>query len=123
MIEEYLKIPYKAGGRSKSGCDCWGFICLIIKEEKGIELPSYDGVDETKTDGLETSYQKLSGPQDWAIVLMNQRKNHAHVGLYLKGFILHMTHSGACFVPASRLKQYEVKGYYSVQSKAHREHI
>lgn len=123
MIEEYLKIPYKAGGRSKSGCVCWGFICLIIKEEKGIELPSYDGVDETKTDGLETSYQKLSGPQDWAIVLMNQRKNHAHVGLYLKGFILHMTHSGACFVPASRLKQYEVKGYYSVQSKAHREHI
>ena len=122
MIEEYLRIPYKTGGRSQNGCDCWGFVCLIMKKEKGIELPSYDGVDETKTNGLEASYEKLQEPEDWAIVLMQQRKGHAHVGIYLKGRILHMTHSGVCFVPASRL-QYEVKGYYSVQNKAYREHL
>ena len=123
MMEKYLKIPYKAGGRAESGCDCWGFVCLIIKEEKGINLPSYGGIDETETDGLEASYTRLQSPEDWAIVLMQQRKGHAHVGIYLRGKILHMTHSGACFVPASRLQQYEVKGYYSVQSKDSREHI
>nr|DAQ91105.1 MAG TPA: NlpC/P60 family [Bacteriophage sp.] len=111
MIEEYLRIPYLRGGRTESGCDCWGFVRLIIGREKGVELPSYDGVDETDVAGIERCYERLSAPRDWCLVLMEQRRGHAHVGVFLDGCILHMTQCGASLVPFSRLRC-EVKGYY-----------
>ena len=39
MFDEYLSIPYKPLGTTRSGCDCWGLVRLILSEKFNIELP------------------------------------------------------------------------------------
>lgn len=40
----YIGIPYKPHGRSRHGSDCWYFIHLVLKEQFGVTVPTYDGV-------------------------------------------------------------------------------
>lgn len=39
---DYLGLRYAARGRSREGIDCWGLVCLVYREQLGVELPSYD---------------------------------------------------------------------------------
>ena len=44
MVEwanDYIGIPYKIGGRDRSGCDCWGLACLILEERYGADIDKY----------------------------------------------------------------------------------
>jgi cell wall-associated NlpC family hydrolase len=34
----YVGVPFRKGGRSHAGCDCWGLVRLVLLEERGIEL-------------------------------------------------------------------------------------
>ena len=40
-FSKYINIPYKHKGSDFLGCDCWGLIKLIMREEKNIELPEF----------------------------------------------------------------------------------
>jgi len=40
MIDDLIGIPFVNGGRTRSGCDCWGLTVLVFKEF-GIDLPDY----------------------------------------------------------------------------------
>lgn len=44
LFEPYLRIPYLDKGRDHKGCDCWGLIRLIYKEELDVGLPSYGDI-------------------------------------------------------------------------------
>jgi cell wall-associated NlpC family hydrolase len=37
----YAGIPYRDGGRDRTGCDCWGLIRLVYAEVLGAALPDY----------------------------------------------------------------------------------
>jgi cell wall-associated NlpC family hydrolase len=52
---DYIGIPYADGGRSHLGCDCWGLVWLIYKEQFGIELPSYSNDYITAEDKVDIS--------------------------------------------------------------------
>jgi cell wall-associated NlpC family hydrolase len=50
---KYLRLPFITGGRTHEGVDCWGLVCLIYKQELGIELPSYSGLYDDTTDTVQ----------------------------------------------------------------------
>lgn len=39
----YIGIPQRDHGRGRDGCDCWGLVTVIFREELGITLPEYLG--------------------------------------------------------------------------------
>lgn len=44
----YLKIPYRHNGDIFDGCDCYGLISLIYREELGIQLTPFKAYDTYK---------------------------------------------------------------------------
>lgn len=68
--EQYLKIPFRDRGATRSGCDCWGLLVLILAEQRGIVIPDYaDEVEagDWKTKMREITTRAESGAQ-WAPV-------------------------------------------------------
>lgn len=41
LINKFIGIPFKDGGRDFNGCDCWGLAKLYYKEILNYELPEY----------------------------------------------------------------------------------
>jgi len=39
----YIDIPFRDGGRTREGCDCYGLVALVLREVFQIDLPSYAG--------------------------------------------------------------------------------
>lgn len=46
--DDYIRIPFAEHGRNRKGVDCWGLVCIIFAESRGIELPSLIGYSDTK---------------------------------------------------------------------------
>jgi cell wall-associated NlpC family hydrolase len=40
---EYVGIPWRDGGRTREGCDCFGMLRLVLHDQFGVEIPSYTG--------------------------------------------------------------------------------
>ena len=104
--DEYVGLRYKAGGRNRSGLDCWGLVLLVLRERFGIDVPVYSGVTwsvATSADVARKIEQERVGwtqidagqerPGD--VILMRLRGYPIHVGIVLgDGMMLH-AHDGA----------------------------
>ena len=42
-LGQYVGLPYKSGGDTRAGVDCWGLLALVWREQFGRELPPYRG--------------------------------------------------------------------------------
>lgn len=47
---DYIGLPFADHGRTRDGVDCWGLVRLILAEQFGIIVPSYDGTYRHTTD-------------------------------------------------------------------------
>lgn len=101
---KYVGIPFVSGGRDFTGCDCYGLVRLVLKEEYGISLPLLNSdytnalsVAETKRLFFENvpllCGERIKEPEEKAVALMNMCGRLCHVGLYAgEGYIIHSRH-------------------------------
>ena len=131
---DYIGIPFVNLGRSEFGADCWGLVCLVLKDQYGILLPElldYDNaLDSTQTSLVVAQNQplivgeKLDQPEEGDLVLMTSRGVSGHIGVYIgNNLILHTTkQTGAVTEPlSSRRLKTKIKGFYRVNKSYYTE--
>ena len=64
----YIGIPYVDGGRSHDGCDCWGLVWLVFREQWGIDLPDYRGAYSSAADKADVAELIAGELGPWAPV-------------------------------------------------------
>lgn len=98
----YVGIPFRSGGRDRSGCDCWGLLSLAYREVYGIQLPSFDDEydragDRAVIEGLvaqhlpEMPWQPVAAVIPGDALLFNVAGQSVHVGVAVgDGRFLHV---------------------------------
>lgn len=121
----YIGIPFKARGRDRTGCDCWGLVRLVLCEQYGHNLPSFDdeyaALDVKGDEALIKTHlpdllRLVRSPSCGDIALMRIRGALSHVGLYLgDGFILHTDHGIDSSLGRVAQLLPRIEGYYRVR--------
>lgn len=99
-VDAYLRIPFRDGGRDRAGCDCWGIMRLVLAEQAGLELPSFDtvtaaGIGGTIAEQAEQWLPVEAGhEQRFDAVVMASTidgiSSEIHLGIVTRpGFVLH----------------------------------
>lgn len=104
---DYVGLPYLKHGRTRTGVDCWGLLCLIWQEQLGGPLADYEGVDWYRgqkpavigRDALAYASQfseiPIGSERLGDGLLLRMRGHPFHVGLVLApGWMIH-THEAA----------------------------
>lgn len=127
-LSKYIHIPYKSHGRDFDGCDCYGLVRLVLKEEFGKELPDFwdytsaeDGtsVQEIILEGTPlVNAERKEKPEIGDIVLFTFRGYTSHMGLYVgNNMILHVIKNiDSCCVPInSGMLKGRIEGFYGIK--------
>jgi len=104
----YIGIPFVDRGRDRKGCDCWGLKRMILAEQFGVDVPSYDDAYFSTVDPAELrrvyeeeehsgkwievmrGYDKPGDERPGDVVLMRMSGQPTHVGVVIaKGVMLH----------------------------------
>jgi len=113
---KYLGMPYKIKGRSIDGCDCYGFVRLVLSDH-GIQIPvySFTGSGCEKNIALELiPAEEKQIPSDLNIIYLAHHGTE-HIGIYINGSVWTMTKNGVISKPWIRI-QGQVKGIYEVKN-------
>ena len=127
-VGKYIGIPFVSNGRTMTGCDCYGLVRLVLRNEYGIELPelsnNYNDAQNLKeTARLFEDYrpvilaEKLLKPQEKALVVITEHGVAAHVGIAAgNGYVLHtgVKTGSICQKESHPGIRSRIEGYYSV---------
>ena len=124
---KYLEIPFVDGGRDFGGCDCWGLVALVFREEFGIKLPDYfiSALDTLSIAGAvyeavaSPRWTRLKAPESPCVVVMRADPNDptrlCHVGAYVgdQGILHILDKSGVQLTqPTNMAWERRIGGYY-----------
>jgi cell wall-associated NlpC family hydrolase len=128
-VKNYIGIPFVSGGRTLSGCDCYGLARLVLKEEYRVILPALSDDYENALNLRETVSlfrekrpvllaEPLAEPEEACLAIITERGYPCHLGIYAgSGYLLHTT-KGTGSV-AQRITHPglagRVEGYYRVR--------
>lgn len=103
-MNEYLGKSYRVGGRGPNYFDCYGLVCDVSARFFGRTLPDIQIKDSDSLRGIiralsETNeewkrFRKVRYPKDGDLVRMIKGDSPVHIGIWMKGKILH-AHQGA----------------------------
>ena len=126
-VNKYIKIPFKSHGRDFDGCDCYGLVRLVLKEEYGINIPDfwdYSHANDIKAvadlimnNKAIVASKKKEYPDEGDIVVFRHSGAVCHVGIFVgEGLVLHMLNSANanCNKLKAVEKLYKVEGFYEV---------
>lgn len=91
--KKYERVPFVERGRIMSGADCWGLVCLVYAQERGIVLPSYAEAYESTDDRArlaeivshesQQGWQAVDRPQPFDVILLKMGGIPSHVGIVI----------------------------------------
>ena len=127
-VGKYIGIPFVSNGRTLEGCDCYGLIRLVLKNEYEIELPELsddysDALNLKETARLFAEHrpilaaERLSGPEEKAVVVIIEHGAPAHIGIVAGcGYILHtgIKTGSVCQRSSHPGLRSRIEGYYRV---------
>lgn len=126
-VQEYIGIPFVSGGRDRRGLDCYGLIRLVLMEQYGCKLPLLDGKYDNALNLYDTSplffqqlpilTEKIAGPQERALALLEMHQLPCHLGLFCGGESIIHSRSGVGVVAEkidSRRLPGRITGWYRV---------
>ncbi|HHH46045.1 MAG TPA: hypothetical protein ENK53_03430 [Thiotrichales bacterium] len=84
--DDWVGIPWRAGGSDRSGCDCWGLVRLWYRERRGVELPAADdavaaAVHDAETASARWEQVERDRMRVGDLLLMRMPGGRVHVGL------------------------------------------
>ncbi|MCL2174971.1 MAG: NlpC/P60 family protein [Treponema sp.] len=127
-VKKYIGIPFLSNGRTLKGCDCYGLIRLVLRNEYGIELPELSNDYSSALNVEETAMlfaehrpviaaEKIDKSEEKALVVITERGFSAHVGIAAGGgFVLHtgMKTGSVCQRESHPGLRNRIEGYYRV---------
>ena len=126
-VQEYIGIPFQSGGRDRRGLDCYGLIRLVLMEQYGCQLPLLDGKYDNALNLYDTSplffqqlpilTEKIAGPQERALALLEMHQLPCHLGLFCGGESIIHSRAGVGVVAErldSRRLPGKIVGWYRV---------
>jgi len=95
-VKKYIGIPFVSNGRLMNGCDCYGLVRLVLRNEYGVGLPELsdnyaDALNVNETSRLFAEHrpvlaaEKISAPEEMAVVVINEHGVAAHIGIVAGG--------------------------------------
>jgi len=100
-VKKYIGIPFASNGRTMDGCDCYGLVRLVLRNEYNIELPELsdnyaDALNVSETARLFAenlpvlAAKKIDAAEEKAVVVITEHGVAAHIGIAAGGgYILH----------------------------------
>jgi len=127
-VKKYIGIPFASNGRTIDGCDCYGLVRLVLRNEYGINLPELSDNYSDALNVKETARvfaeqlpvlagENIPTPQEGAVVIITEHGVPAHVGIVAgNGYILHTgIKTGAiCQRETHPCLRGRIEGYYHV---------
>lgn len=126
-VQDYIGIPFVSGGRDRTGLDCYGLIRLVLMEQYGCKLPLLDGKYDNALNLYNTSplffqqlpilTEKIAGPQEKALALLEMHQLPCHLGLFCGGESIIHSRAGVGVVAEkldSRRLPGKIVGWYRV---------
>lgn len=129
-FESYVGIPYLDCGRDRAGCDCYGLLCLVMRDLCGIALPSFAGAYTTTADRAELARLIAGGLDPWRQVVFGQERTFdavlmragrllSHVGIVVApGRLLHVNEGSCSVIERYRVPplSHRVVGFYRLRA-------
>lgn len=119
----YSGIPFANMGSALSGCDCWGLVRLVYRQEFGVDLPGPVMDVSGPRDRMEAAihcqrdalWERTPDPQPGDVALFRIGGHESHVGLVtVPGMILHVRQGQDSVVVPLGSKHFgeTLRGYY-----------
>lgn len=93
--DRYIRIPFIDGGRDHSGCDCWGMVRMVLKDQAQIEVPGYGEISAHDLASIGAGIERDAGdyeqwveidrPRQFDVVVMTWfgKRTTGHIGIML----------------------------------------
>lgn len=100
-MNQYIGIPYVLGGNERDGLDCYGLVCMVLREQCGILLPNQGHFVRSKKELLvelrrgllrQVEYgqcYRVDHPRDFDIMVQGSGTTVSHIGVWINNGLLH----------------------------------